>query len=64
MAENLEELLRNLDEPGDPALPSLERIFAGLWQQGFSGIAEIELKEGRIVSLRKKTVDDRKGGTK
>ena len=59
MAEDLQKLLRELNEPEDPALPSLERIVAGLRQQRFSGNAVIGLKKGRIVSFRKEAASDR-----
>jgi hypothetical protein len=41
-ADNLEDLLKQLDAPEDPALPSVKRILAGLRDERFSGIVELK----------------------
>lgn len=54
MSDNLEELLKALDAPLDPALPSVKRILAALRDERFSGIVELTYRAGRVVKVRKK----------
>jgi hypothetical protein len=51
---DLESLLNELAPVPDPALPSVERILAGLLRERFSGTVELEYEVGRIVLMRKK----------
>ncbi|MGA2509414.1 MAG: hypothetical protein ABSG27_04230 [Candidatus Acidiferrales bacterium] len=53
MNEDLESLLKQLDTPVDPALPSVKRILAGLCDERFSGIVELTYRAGRVVKVRK-----------
>lgn len=51
---DLESLLNQLDPPEDPALPSVERILAGLRDERFSGVVELKYEAGRVVLFRKR----------
>ncbi|MGA2509782.1 MAG: hypothetical protein ABSG27_06080 [Candidatus Acidiferrales bacterium] len=54
MTEDLESLLKRLDATEDPALPSVERILAGLRDDRFTGIVELKYEAGRVVLVRKR----------
>ncbi|MGB7307903.1 MAG: hypothetical protein WBC67_02450 [Candidatus Acidiferrales bacterium] len=54
MAEDLDSLLKQLDTPEDPVLPSVERILAGLRDDRFTGTVELKYEAGRVVLVRKR----------